>query len=209
MTAPASNLELPHVYEQGSDSAPLLLLLHGTGGDENDLVPLGRALDERAGYLSPRGPVSEAGMARWFRRLREGVFDQEDVVARTHQLADFIVAAKSAYGVGDRRLVAVGFSNGANIAAATVLLRPDAISEAILFAAMSPLAQAPEADLTGARVFLSSGWNDPMAPVDSADRLVADLRERHAEVTLHRHSRGHGIEPADVTEARSWLQQRI
>lgn len=203
-----TTLSLPHRFAAGDPSAPILLLLHGTGGDENDLIPLRAALDPAAGYLSPRGPVRERGAARWFRRLAEGVFDHEDVVVRANQLADFVLEAREAYGLHDRRLVAVGFSNGANIAAAMLLLRPEVVPESILFAAMSPLPDPPEQDLNGARVFLSSGASDPMAPVESADLLVKTLRTRKADVSLHRHLRGHGIAPDDVAAARAWLAAR-
>lgn len=198
-------LSLPHRFVPGEESAPVLLLLHGTGGDENDLIPLGSMLDPAAGMLSPRGAVSERGATRWFRRLAEGVFDHEDVVARAHQLAEFVAEARETYGLTERRLVAVGFSNGANIAAATLLLRPTVVNEAILYAAMSPLPDPPAGDLSGARVFVSSGENDPMAPLDSAERLVRTLRDRNADVTWHRHPRGHGIAPDDVAAARAWL----
>lgn len=199
-------LFLPHRFSPGDPDAPVLLLLHGTGGDENDLLPLGSLLDPAAGVLSPRGPVRENGAARWFRRLAEGVFDHADVIRRAHQLADFVLAARRAYDLGDRSIVAVGFSNGANIAAAPVLLRPQVVHDAILFAAMSPLADPPDVDLSAARVFLSMGENDPMAPLESANRLVAILRERRADVTVHRHPRGHGIAADDVAAARSRLR---
>ena len=131
------------------------MLLHGTGGAPGDLRGLAEQLSPRSPVLAPAGPVSEGGAARWFRRLAEGVFDTEDVVARTHQLADFLTEAVDAYGWRGRRLVAVGFSNGANIAGALTLLRPDVLTEAVLFAAMLPVPDAPEHDLTGTRVFLS------------------------------------------------------
>ncbi|WP_158882201.1 alpha/beta hydrolase [Amycolatopsis anabasis] len=197
-------LSLDHRFREGDPDAPALLLLHGTGGTPDDLVELGRVLSPSSALLAPAGPVSELGMARWFRRLAEGVFDTEDVLRRTVQLAEFVLAARAEYGLTGR-LVAVGFSNGANIAAALTLLRPDALTEAALFAAMLPVPESPEHDLTGTRVFLSNGEHDPMAPRDSADRLVAELEKRSAEVTTHWHPGGHEITPAGLRAAKSWL----
>jgi phospholipase/carboxylesterase len=204
-----STLSLEHRFVDGereSDpQAPVLLLLHGTGGGPDDLLGLGRELSPGSPLLAPAGPVSEHGARRWFRRLAEGVFDFEDVVARAGQLADFVRAAREHYGLDGRRLVAAGFSNGANIAAALTLLHPDVVREAALFAAMSPVPEPPPHDLSGTRVFLSSGEQDPMAPLDSADRLVNQLRERAAEVTAHRHQGGHQITLDGVQAAQKWL----
>ncbi|GAB3718822.1 alpha/beta hydrolase [Amycolatopsis oliviviridis] len=196
---------LEHQYVEGAPDEPVLLLLHGTGGGPDDLVPLARRLSPDSALLAPAGPVSENGAARWFRRLAEGVFDHEDVVFRANQLADFVVASRAEYGFGDRRLVAVGFSNGANIAAAVTLLRPDAVREAALFAAMSPLPEPPRHELTGTRVFLSNGEHDPMAPLASAEALVRDLRERSADVVAHRHPGGHQVTGDGLASAAEWL----
>jgi phospholipase/carboxylesterase len=136
-----------------------LLLLHGTGGDENDLLPLGQMIAPGAALLSPRGKVLENGMPRFFRRLAEGVFDHEDVVRRAHELADFVAATTRAHGLA--RPVAVGFSNGANIAAAMLLLRPEVLDGAVLIRAMVPLPDPPAADLSGRRVLILSGAMDP------------------------------------------------
>ena len=198
------SLGLEHRFTPGDPELPALLLLHGTGGTPDDLVPLVQYLSPGSAVLAPAGPVSENGLARWFRRLAEGVFDFEDVVTRTHQLADFIVAAREKY-LGDRRLVAVGFSNGANIAAATLLLRPDALREGALFAAMRPLPEIPPVDLSRARVFLSNGTHDPMAPLTSTDELIAALRERDAEVEIHRHDGGHQVTIDGLQAAAAWL----
>ncbi|MEV7553076.1 alpha/beta hydrolase [Amycolatopsis sp. NPDC089917] len=196
---------LEHKYVEGSPDEPVLLLLHGTGGGPDDLVPLARQLSPASALLAPAGPVSEHGAARWFRRLAEGVFDHEDVVVRANQLADFVVASREEYGLGDRRLVAIGFSNGANIAAAVSLLRPDAVREAALFAAMSPLPEPPRTDLSGTRVFLSNGEHDPMAPLAPAETLVRDLRERGADVVAHRHPGGHQVTGNGLAAATGWL----
>ena len=141
-----------------------LLLLHGTGGDENDLLELGRALDVQAALLSPRGQVRERGANRWFRRLAEGVFDTQDLLARTDQLAAFITSATAHYRLDTSHLVAVGFSNGANIAATLLLRHPQLLRGAVLFAPMVTLNDPPMVDLSGVGVFLAAGRADPIAP---------------------------------------------
>jgi phospholipase/carboxylesterase len=200
-----SELPLEHKFVDGDPASPALLLLHGTGGGTDDLIGLGRELNPSSALLAPVGPVSEHGAARWFRRLAEGVFDYDDVVARADQLAAFVLAARENYELVDRRLVAVGFSNGANIAAALTLLRPDALREAALFAAMLPVPDPPALDLTGTRVFLSNGQRDPMAPLVSNEKLVKSLRDGSAEVTVHRHPGGHQVTLDAVEKAKSWL----
>ncbi|MEV6229938.1 alpha/beta hydrolase [Saccharopolyspora shandongensis] len=202
-----SALSLRHRFVEGSPDEPVLLLLHGTGGSPEDLVGLGREISPGAALLAPAGPVSENGMARWFRRLREGVFDHEDVVFRAGQLADFVLEAREEYQLGTRRVVAVGFSNGANIAAATALLRPDALTEVVAFAAMLPVPDPPMLDLAKTRVLLSNGLRDPMAPLVSAKELVAKLEERSAEVVTHQHPGGHQITREGVEVARNWLHE--
>ncbi|SFB60448.1 phospholipase/carboxylesterase [Amycolatopsis marina] len=200
-----SELSLEHRFVEGEQGSPVLLLLHGTGGGPDDLLDVGRELSPGSPMLAPAGPVSEHGARRWFRRLAEGVFDFEDVVARAGQLANFVRTAREHYELGDRRLVATGFSNGANIAAAVALLYPDVVREAALFAAMLPVPEPPPHDLSGSRVFLSNGEQDPMAPLDSADSLVRKLRERAAEVTTHRHPGGHQLTLEGVRAAQKWL----
>ncbi|GHF73942.1 phospholipase/carboxylesterase [Amycolatopsis bartoniae] len=201
-------MTLEHEFVEGEDATPVLLLLHGTGGGPRDLMPLARELSPGSPMLAPQGPVNEYGAARWFRRLREGVFDYEDVVARANQLADFLGDARKRYGLTDRRLVAVGFSNGANIAGALTLLRPDVLTEAALFASMLPVPDPPQHDLTGTRVFLSNGLQDPMAPLPSNEEFLALLKERGADVTVHRHPGGHQITLDAVSEAKSWLTRQ-
>jgi phospholipase/carboxylesterase len=185
--------------------APTLLLLHGTGGDENDLLPLGRMLDERAALLSPRGKVLENGMPRFFRRLSMGVFDEEDLVNRTHELASFVEEAASEYGLDPKRLFAVGFSNGANIAASLLLLHPELLAGAVLLRAMTPFELETLPDLSGTPVYLAAGRSDQMIPPESTERLAELLREAGAEVTLDWQPGGHGIGRAEVEAARAWL----
>ncbi|WP_332685175.1 alpha/beta hydrolase [Bosea sp. (in: a-proteobacteria)] len=182
---------------------PPLLLLHGTGGDENDLLPLGRTVLPGAALLSPRGQVLEAGMPRFFRRLAEGVFDEADLTRRTHELADFIAAAREQYGLPAP--LALGFSNGANIAAALLLLRPEALSGAVLLRAMAPFAEPPAAALAGKPVLLVSGSLDPIVPEESVGRLAATLEKAGAAVTHRGLPTGHGLSQADIGVVREWL----
>lgn len=200
-----ASLSLEHRYVDGAPDAPVLLLLHGTGSSPDDILALGERLSPASPMLAPAGPVSESGAARWFRRLAEGVFDTEDVVARAGQLARFVTDARERYGLAGRRIVAVGFSNGANIAAAVTLLSPDVLREAVLFSAMLPVPEPPMRDLGGTRVLLGNGRDDPMAPVASAERLVSALSDRGAEVEEHWHAGGHGITDEGLAAARRWL----
>lgn len=188
-----------------ADSRRVLLLLHGTGGNENDLLPLGRELDPSAALLSPRGQVLENGMPRFFRRLAEGVFDEEDVIRRAHELADFTLAAAAKYGFDSRQLTAVGYSNGANIAAAILLLRPEVLAGAILFRAMVPLTPATPPNLARKRLLICSGRHDPIVPAENAERLSVMLRDAGAEVTLRIQPAGHELTSADLIAAKSWL----
>jgi len=183
----------------------ILLLLHGTGGDENDLIPLGRDLDPAAALLSPRGQVLENGMPRFFRRLAEGVFDEEDLVRRVHELADFISAAAVRYEFDPKRVMAVGFSNGANIAAALLLLRPEVLAGAVLFRAMVPIVPPVLPNLAHLHVLLSSGNQDPIVPVENVEQLAAMLREAGANVKLRFESAGHALVAGDIATAKKWL----
>jgi predicted esterase len=185
----------------------VLLLLHGTAGNENDMIPLGRDLDPAAALLSLRGNVLENGMPRFFRRLAEGVFDEEDVVRRANELADFIPAAAANYEFDPVMLTAVGYSNGANVAAAVLLLRPGVIKSAVLLRAMVPLTPAALPDLAGTRVMICSGTHDPIIPVENAKRLTAMLREGGAEVTLRLEDAGHQLVFDEIAAAKNWLQE--
>jgi phospholipase/carboxylesterase len=187
-------------------TARTLLLLHGTGGDENDMIPLGRDLDPTAALLSPRGNVLENGMPRFFRRLTEGVFDEKDVIRRAHELADFVGIAAARYEFGPQRVTAVGYSNGANIAAAILLLRPEALPGAVLFRAMVPLVPPVLPNLAHAHVLLSSGKQDAIVPVENAQRLAAMLRDAGANVTLRFEPVGHALAFGDVEAAKEWLR---
>ena len=185
-----------------------LLLLHGTGGNEDDLIPLGRALLPGAALLSPRGQVLEHGMPRFFRRLAEGVFDEPDLRARTAELAEFVEWAATSYGFDPRRVTAVGFSNGANIASSLLLLRPHVLAGAVLFRAMVPLVPEVRPDLRGVRVLSGSGRADPLVPASEVERLAAMLQEGGAEVTVHWESAGHQLTSGDLDAGRTWLARQ-
>jgi phospholipase/carboxylesterase len=199
------NLSFIHRFEKGAaaDARPLLLL-HGTGGDENDLVPLGRMIAPDATILSPRGKVLENGMPRFFRRLAEGVFDEDDVRKRAQELADFIEQARARYGIAPP--IALGYSNGANIAAALLLLRPEVLAGAILLRAMLPLSQTSPVDLTGKPVMIDSGARDQMISSEGAARLAALLQRYGATVEHRTLPVGHELSQTDVTLARAWWQ---
>ncbi len=199
------DLSFIHRFEPGTSTAAPLLLLHGTGGDESDLLPLGKALAPDRALLSPRGKVLENGMPRFFRRLAEGVFDEQDVIKRAHELADFIAEAGKAYKLA--KPIAVGFSNGANIAAAVLLLRPEALSGAILLRAMVPLANPPQAELAQKSVLIISGATDPIIPASNASLLVTMLKNAHADVTNETLPTGHSLTQNDVTLATQWLNR--
>jgi phospholipase/carboxylesterase len=193
-----------HDFVPGSSSRTLLLL-HGTGGNERDLIPLGRELDPNAALLSPRGKVLENGMPRFFRRLAEGVFDLEDLKYRTNELADFVAAAGEHYGFTSDNVVAVGYSNGANIAASMLLLRPEIMHAAILFRAMVPLVPDRLPDLSSVRVWIGAGDQDPIIPASEAQRLVELLRRAGADVTIRFAKAGHGLTNDDLEAGRHWL----
>ena len=198
-------LSFIHRFEPArGQGEPPLLLLHGTGGDEGDLLPLGRMIAPEAALLSPRGKVLENGMPRFFRRLAEGVFDEADVRRRAVELADFIAEAREAYGLPAP--VAVGYSNGANIAAAVLLLRPEALAGAALLRAMVPLSSPPEADLDGKPVLILSGALDPIVPADNAARLTSMLETSGASVSRRTLPVGHGLSQADVALTQEWLE---
>jgi predicted esterase len=188
-----------------TDEPRTLLLLHGTGGNEDDLLPLGRLLLPGAALLSPRGQVLEHGMPRFFRRLAEGVFDLDDLRSRTAALAEFVRWAAGAYGFDPGQLTAAGFSNGANIAASLLLLRPDTLSGAVLFRAMVPLEPDTPPALAGVRVLVGAGRQDPLVPVGEANRLAQMLEAAGADVSLHWEAAGHQLTQGDVTAARLWL----
>ena len=202
-------MDFIHIYQPpATPNEPILLLLHGTGGNEHDLVPLAGTLVPGAGILSPRGKVLERGMPRFFRRLAEGVFDIEDLKLRAAELADFVTAQAVRHAFAMRDVIAVGFSNGANIAGALLLLRPEVLGTAVLFRAMVPLVPDVLPDIPATPVLVSNGKMDPLVSAEETERLAALLRSAGAEVTVAWQNSGHELTERDVITAREWLAQR-
>jgi phospholipase/carboxylesterase/glyoxalase family protein len=202
----SSDLGFVHVFKPAQNAgAPTLLLLHGTGGDENDMVPLG-GLAPGAALLSPRGKVLENGMPRFFRRISEGVFDIDDLKFRAGELADFVAAAAAHYRFDPSRVIAMGFSNGANIASATLLQRPGVLKGAILFRGMVPFEPEPAPPRTPVRVLISNGRMDPIVSPEETERLARLLQRAGADVEVHWQPAGHQLMPADFAVAKTWLQ---
>ncbi len=189
--------------EDGSDIT--LLLLHGTGGNEEDLIPLGKELAPGAAILSPRGKVSEFGAPRFFRRLAEGVFDHEDLVLRTHELAAFVESAAEEYGFDKAKLVAAGYSNGANVAASMMLLHPGLVRAAVLFRSMAPFEPEVGPNLSGVPVFMAAGSRDQMISPENTQALAEMLEGSGAEVELRWRDTGHALTYEEVGEAKEWL----
>lgn len=189
-----------------SGSRVTLLVLHGTGGDENDLLPLARELLPGAAALSPRGKVLERGMPRFFRRLAEGVFDLEDLAVRTDELATFVDDAAKHYGFDRSQVIALGFSNGANIAASMLLKLGPVLRGALLLSPMLPFEPSAPVDLSAVSAFVGAGQADTMIPPDQARRLIEVLRAAGADVTEHWHPSGHTITHEELRAARAWLR---
>lgn len=199
----------PFVWRDAPGSPPLLML-HGTGGDEYDLLDLATRLRPDSPVLSPRGTVLEAGAPRFFKRLREGVFDEDDLAQRAEELADFVVHIGDEHDVPAGHFVAVGFSNGANIASAMMFERPEILAGAVLLAAMVPFRRLSfQADLSGKWVVISNGRRDPMIPADHTSRLAQQFRDSGAEVHLLHHDGGHAIDPAQLAEIADIIGQHL
>jgi predicted esterase len=201
----SQDLGFIHHFIPGKPGGPTLLLLHGTGGDENDLVDLGRMLAPGAAILSPRGKVLEGTMPRFFRRLAQGVFDLEDVRRRANELADFVGAAADRYGFDRTRVAAVGYSNGANIAAAMLLLRPTVLAGAVLLHAMVPIVPDQLPDLSVMPVFLSGGKSDTMISPQETGQLEELLESAGAALTVSWQPGGHSLTETELKAAKEWL----
>jgi phospholipase/carboxylesterase len=193
------------VPAEDSNSAETLLVLHGTGGDENDLIGIGHAIAPGAAILSPRGNVSENGAPRFFKRLAEGVFDPKEVRSRAEELARFIRAAIAKYDLDAGRIFALGYSNGANIASSVMFIEPRLLQGAILFRPMLVFEPDKKPDLSGSSVLISAGRLDPIVPASSAERLAEQFRSSHADLTLRWQQAGHNLVPSEVREAADWL----
>ncbi len=196
------------VPAEDSSSGETLIVLHGTGGDENDLIGIGQAVAPGAAIVSPRGNVLEAGAPRFFKRLAEGVFDPKEVRSRAQELARFIRGAVVTYRLDPTRVFALGYSNGANIASTVMLVEPGILQGAILFRPMLVYEPSEKSDLAGSAVFISAGRMDPIVPAASVERLVELFEAAHADVTLKWQLVGHNLVPSEVREAAEWLALR-
>jgi phospholipase/carboxylesterase len=196
-----------HRFVPAKDSASgeTLIVLHGTGGNENDLVGIGQTIAPGAAILSPRGKVLENGAPRFFKRLAEGVFDPKEVRARAEELARFIRAAITKYDLDASRIYALGYSNGANIASTVMFIEPRLLQGAVFFRPMLVYEPEERGDLSGSSVFVSAGRMDPIVPVSSVERLAEIFESSHAEVTLKWQLAGHNLVPSEVREAADWL----
>lgn len=190
-------------------NAPTLLMLHGTGGDENSLLTLASAIYPEAAVLSPRGMVMEGAAPRFFRRLAEGVFDMEDLVFRTHELADWLNVAVAEYGIAPEKLVAVGYSNGANIAASLMFLRPEVLKYGALLRPMLPLTPEIAPDLSGAAALVAAGSYDPLIPTEETARLIDALKLYGANVTVQTQPTDHRLTNVDINATRAWILQTV
>ncbi|HVI21402.1 MAG TPA: alpha/beta hydrolase [Bacillus sp. (in: firmicutes)] len=198
---------MKHIFQKGKDpSKPTLLLLHGTGGNEADLLPLAGMIDEEASYLSVRGNVLENGMPRFFRRLAEGVFDEEDLVFRTKELNQYLDEASEQYGFDRDNILAIGYSNGANIAASLLFHYENALKGAMLHHPMVPRRGIELPDLAGKAVFIAAGTNDPICSPEESTELQSLLEQANAKVELHWENRGHQLTAEEVRAAAQWYQ---
>lgn len=199
---------MKHIFKKGNDSSkPTLLLLHGTGGTEQDLLPLAEKVDPDANVLSVRGNVSENGMPRFFRRLAEGIFDEEDLIFRTKELNEFLDQAAEENDFDRNNIIAIGYSNGANIAASLLFHFQDALRGAILHHPMVPRRNIELPNLTGKKVFIAAGKNDPMCPAQESVDLETLLEEANAEVNVHWENNGHQLTLTEVEAAAEWYKQ--
>jgi phospholipase/carboxylesterase len=207
MSTTPPDLGFVHRYIPGQDPArPPILLLHGSGGDEHDLIPLAERIAPGHTILSPRGQVNEQGITRFFRRGVDGVWDIDDFKHRTGELAGFLQRARAAYGIG--KPVALGYSNGANIAWSLLLKQPGALAGAILLRSMLPFDPRPLPDLRGVPVLLIAAHDDELIPVERAGLLAALLGEAGADVTYEVLPAGHGLTPEDLKLTSEWLAAR-
>ncbi|EOW9528616.1 alpha/beta hydrolase [Bacillus cytotoxicus] len=198
---------MKHIFHKGKDlTKPTLLLLHGTGGNELDLLPLAGRIDEEASVLSVRGNVLENGMPRFFRRLAEGIFDEEDLILRTKELNEFLDEAAVTYGFDRDNVIAIGYSNGANIAASLLFHYQDALKGAILHHPMVPRRGIELPNLLGKSVFIAAGTNDPICSPEESEELQTLLEKANANVTVYWENRGHQLTVSEVEKAAEWYQ---
>ncbi|NKE05788.1 alpha/beta hydrolase [Mesobacillus selenatarsenatis] len=201
---------MKHIFNKGKvPTKPTLLLLHGTGGNELDLLPLAGMIDDEASVLSVRGNVSENGMPRFFRRLAEGVFDEQDLIFRTKELNEFLDESAKKYGFDRDNVIAVGYSNGANIAASLLFHYQNALKGAILHHPMVPKRGIDLPELTGTSVFIAAGTNDPICSPQESEELKSLLEKANADVELHWENRGHQLSREEVEAAAKWYHERF
>ena len=202
---------IPSNRKEAKAKTPLatLLLLHGTGGNEEDLIPLGHEIAPEAAILSPRGKVLEAGMPRFFRRLAEGVFDIEDLKFRTNELADFIENASKLYSFDLEYMIAVGYSNGANIASSLLLLRPEILCAAILFRPMVPFIPDTLQNLISKNILICAGEWDPIVPRQNTEKLLDIFKKAHTNVSIYWQKSGHELGQEEILTAKEWLSHHI
>ncbi|WP_339199115.1 alpha/beta hydrolase [Solibacillus sp. FSL R5-0449] len=196
-----------YIFNQGKEDKPVFLLLHGTGGDENSLLALAEIIDPEASVLSVRGNILEHGMPRFFRRLAEGVFDMEDLAFRTKELYEFIGEKASEYGFDRQNIIAIGYSNGANIAANLLFEYENALKGAVLHHPMVPNHDTTVAKQNGTQVFIAAGVNDPICPQQEAIDLERYLTDAGASVTLEWESNGHQLTMNEVQKAKAWYER--
>jgi phospholipase/carboxylesterase len=195
-----------HIFEKGTDvKAPTLVLFHGTGGTEHDLLPLAKRISPESSVLSVRGNVLENGMPRFFRRLAEGIFDEEDLIARTKEVSEFLDQAAAQYDFDGDNTVAVGYSNGANIAGSLLFHYPDILRGAILHHPMVPRRGIKLPDLTATPIFIGAGRNDPICSAEETEELERLLSEAGASVSVHWEHYGHQLTPSEVQAAADWF----
>ncbi len=201
---------MKHVFQKGKDtSKPVLLLLHGTGGNELDLLPLAEIIDPGASVLSVRGNVLENGMPRFFRRLAEGIFDEEDLIFRTKELNEFLNEAAKTYEFDRNNIIAIGYSNGANIAASLLFHYEDALKVAVLHHPMVPRRGIQLPNLAETAVFIATGTNDPICAPSESEELKTLLENANANVTMHWENRGHQLTMGEVEKAKEWYDNTV
>lgn len=201
---------MKHIFEKGKDlKRPTLLLLHGTGGNELDMLPLAGMIDQEASVLSVRGNVLENGMPRYFRRIAEGVFDEEDLIFRTKELNEFLNDAAKEYKFDRKNIVAIGYSNGANIAASLLFHYEYALKGAILHHPMVPRRGIELPNLADTSVFIAAGTNDPICPAEESTELKSLLENANAEVQIHWENYGHQLTQSEIAAARKWYEENF
>ena len=196
-----------HIYKEKNQKGPTLLLLHGTGGDERDLLPIAEIIDPVANILSVRGQVLENGSNRYFKRLAMGVFDLEDLVFRTKRLKEFVDWASDHYDFDRSQVIAVGYSNGANIAGSILFHYKDALKKAMLFHPMVPIRKELP-DLMGVDVFISAGKSDSICPSEESQELFDLLSAAKANVVLAWQPGGHRLSMEEIVEAKAWYEKK-